>query len=711
MLQREVHLRHYIRIARKHDFVIIISFLLVFGTALIVSFYIPKSYEASTLILVKSSSGSQGSSTNIFRNILSVRIEQGEMETIKRRFTTDSLLERTIDELESQNIDGLKYLPSIGKLKKLVHTEIVPETRYIKVSVRLEEDEGGERNAAILANELVEQIREVRSNEKINRSKYRKKKLEEKLSEFRKEISEEESNMLSFMKKNGIPTIWQAEFSKILEKRSELIEQKQQIEESQVIAELELKKIEQELKKFPSEFIEVSETISDNPIWIEQFNNLEELKFKIAELKAQVGEDSSELVALEAEKQARKERLEELVTNFKTSISKTERHSLYSPVYINLITRKIEIEIRIERANVLLEDNIKRINEINSEFNSLIQKLPENQFRFDKFNKRLETVYDLSKDIYRQVIEAEVAIDEANYEYADVEGSQIKGGIEVVDPAYPKKVPVSPKIKFISAIACIIGLIIGLATSFMFEYFDNTYKTSEQAKDELNLNLLGIIPKRKSEGIIDSSLESSVVENYNILANNIDLFRIKSHDKVIMLTSSIQEEGKSDVIANLGVSMAKANNKVLIVDADLRYGIQHNFFGLSLEPGLTEILSNPSQETVDKIIQKTEIPNLNLLSTGKVLTNPIELLSSNNVNKLVEFLRELYDLVLFDTTSIFPLADASVLASKLDNCILIIDLDKTPKDKIIRAKEKLDKIDIDLLGLICNRVREEEYYI
>jgi uncharacterized protein involved in exopolysaccharide biosynthesis len=120
MLQSEVHLRNYINIIRKYDFVIAVSFLLISGSAFVVSLYLPKAYEASTLVLIKeSSSNGSTSSTDVFQNILSGKIEQDEMETLKRRFLTESLLKSTFDKLESQNVEGVKYIPSVRKLKKM----------------------------------------------------------------------------------------------------------------------------------------------------------------------------------------------------------------------------------------------------------------------------------------------------------------------------------------------------------------------------------------------------------------------------------------------------------------------------------------------------------------------------------------------------------------------------------------------------------------
>lgn len=694
MQRREVHLRNYINIIREYDFVIAVSFLLVFGSALIVSLHLPKSYEASTLILVKKSSSSGSSSpANVFQSILSGKIEQDELQTIKRRFITDSLLENTIDKLG----EGVKYLPSIKKLKKCIYPKIVPDTRYIKLSVRLEEEDGGERNAAILANALVENLQKIRYREELHETEFPVKFLEKKIKELEAQIKTEEGNLQNFMKDKGIPMIWEAEFSKLLDQRAKLIETRQQTESGKVVAKLELEKLEQELEDSIPKLVEYSKTVNDNPIWVEQVNSLKKLKSKIAGLKARVGEDSPELKGLLAQKKEHEKQLKELIDKKSTSITKQ-----LSPIYIGLINRKIEVEIRQERA----EKQLKRLGELikvnDSKLEKLATELPEKQFRFDQISKKLKLAYDTIKELLRQKNEADFTVAKAKDGTEADKAYPEKGGVEVIDRAYPEKIAVSPRIKFISAVAGIIGLAIGLTAALMLEYFDDTYKTLDEAQFELELDILGVIPESDSE---DVPAQSSVIESYDILASNINFACLDKDNRLIMLTSSTQDEGRSKVIANLGINMAKAKNKVLIVDANLRNGRQHGFFGLPSTPGLTNLLSEDTQKTIDETIQTTEFSNLDLLPAGLSSPNPIELLNSNNMNRLIDDLKSDYDVILFDTHPVFPVADTLVLVSKLDECILIADLNQTSRDTVIRAKERLKKVDINLLGLVCNRVK------
>jgi capsular exopolysaccharide synthesis family protein len=392
-----------------------------------------------------------------------------------------------------------------------------------------------------------------------------------------------------------------------------------------------------------------------------------------------------------------------------------------SPIYLSLVDRKIGLEIGIERAEEQLKTYEEQIQEIDLKLQNVLVELSENQFEFGKISRNVRSVYDISQEIQRQMIElevaiAEVAIDENAYETLDVVESGLKvgesttrGGIEVIDKAYPEKIPVSPRINFISAIAGIIGLAVGLAAAFVLEYFDNTYKIPDNIRSELGVDIIGVIPKSKSEDTLVQSLEPSVIESYNVLASNVDFLRISNGNRAIMLTSSIQAENKSNVVANLGISMSKANNKVLIVDANLRNGLQHSFFNLPPSPGLTDLLKDPPK-AIPETIHTTEYSNLYLLPTGFLDTlNPLELLSSDNIPQLIKDLEYSYDVVLFDTSPIFPLVDVLVLAPKLNECILIADLEKTPRNTIIRAKERLDKVDINLLGLICSRGKGQSF--
>ena len=146
MSQQEAHLRDYFQLIRKHAFTFCLSILLVLGTALVISLRLPKTYAASTLmLLVQPSATPSLPSANLFQSVLSGGIDRREMETISARFSTESMLKTAIENLEENgNTNAVALLPPIGKLRRVLKSQLNPDSDYINLSITLTEAEGGE---------------------------------------------------------------------------------------------------------------------------------------------------------------------------------------------------------------------------------------------------------------------------------------------------------------------------------------------------------------------------------------------------------------------------------------------------------------------------------------------------------------------------------------------------------------------------------------
>ena len=191
MPQREVHLRDYLAALRKYDFIICLSFLLLLGTALVVSLRLPKTYVASTLLLFDQPTSSPPvSSANVVQNVLSGGVDRSEMETIGQRFLSESMLASAVEGLEDSEIGGVHYLPSIGKLRRNLKSKSRPDSQYIELSLSLSEGEGGERNAALLTNQLTSEMQALRSQKETANVAHRLQLLNEKWEELFKRVGD-----------------------------------------------------------------------------------------------------------------------------------------------------------------------------------------------------------------------------------------------------------------------------------------------------------------------------------------------------------------------------------------------------------------------------------------------------------------------------------------------------------------------------------------
>lgn len=204
---------------------------------------------------------------------------------------------------------------------------------------------------------------------------------------------------------------------------------------------------------------------------------------------------------------------------------------------------------------------------------------------------------------------------------------------------------------------------------------------------------------------------SPVSEAFRSLRTSVDFSSVDKETQVIMVSSASPEEGKSTVIANLAVTYAQTDRKIILIDADLRRPTVHRTFSLSNQNGLSYYLSR--QCSLPDVIQKTSIPNLDIITSGVIPPNPAEMLDSNQMSELLSELREQYDIILVDTAPLLAVTDGQLLASKSDGVILVISSGKVKRDLVVKAKMSLERANARILGVVLNNVKKksaEGYY-
>ena len=318
---------------------------------------------------------------------------------------------------------------------------------------------------------------------------------------------------------------------------------------------------------------------------------------------------------------------------------------------------------------------------------------------------------DYKVDFFKNLLVMKLEAEAWAIENGGDDAGRIKGDIEVVDMAQPSSHTVSPRVKFIGAIAGLVGLVVGLAMAFMAEYFEKTYRSPEEAREDLGIPVLGIIPSIRDQQpgkfpVLESAM-SAEAESFRTLMTNIEFSSAESPHKVLLITSSNADEGKSFATANLAVAMAQTKERVLIVDCDMRKAMQHSIFGVDNEKGLANLLVGNAD--LESVIRDTEVPNLKLISCGPTPANPVELLRSSRMDEVLSELRSAWDVILCDSPPVLPVADALVLASKLDGVLLVADLNRTARDIMAEALERLSELGAPMLGLVCNKVSTAKY--
>jgi capsular exopolysaccharide synthesis family protein len=178
-----------------------------------------------------------------------------------------------------------------------------------------------------------------------------------------------------------------------------------------------------------------------------------------------------------------------------------------------------------------------------------------------------------------------------------------------------------------------------------------------------------------------------------------------------MVTSTNLAEGKSITVANLGLMMAQAGLKTVIVDADLRRPVQHEIFETPNLGGLTDWLCSPELE-IKSYLRKTRVENLQLLTSGVLPPHPAEMLGSQRMGQLLASLIELADVVIYDSPPVLAVTDAAVLANRVDGVVLVIKAKQTRVDAARQAISVLQQAGANLLGGVLNQVSKKRrgYY-
>ena len=211
----------------------------------------------------------------------------------------------------------------------------------------------------------------------------------------------------------------------------------------------------------------------------------------------------------------------------------------------------------------------------------------------------------------------------------------------------------------------------------------------------------------KDELVIYTRPKSNISEDIRTIRTNLQ-FTAAEESKVLLVTSSIPGEGKSFISSNLAAAFAGSGETTLLIDSDLRLGRIHKIFGVSNKHGLSNLLVEQDVVDCSEYIKKTEIENLYIIPRGTVPPNPSELLNSSNARKIIEFLKEKFDRIIFDGVPINGLPDSLIVAGMVDRVIIVSSANYTKIDELNDTKKALEKIDANIAGVVVNRTSQSK---
>lgn len=320
--------------------------------------------------------------------------------------------------------------------------------------------------------------------------------------------------------------------------------------------------------------------------------------------------------------------------------------------------------------------------------------------------------------------------------------AQSNSFLRIVQYAQSALAPAQPNVRLNTLGGFVAGLLLGLLLAMLADQLDMRVRTAEELAQLLNWSILGTVWGAKSSNrvdVVNVQGQDINVEAYRILRTNVGFAEVDKPLSSLVVTSAIPGEGKSTVAANLAIFMAKAGKNTLLVDADLRRPTQHQIFNLAPDRlGLSNAilasatsLSTPSSYTrniapslsmpvsgmpahptfsLAPFIHTVGIPNLQIISSGPLPPNASELLDSKAMQHLLAAMTTTgVEMVIFDSPPLLGLSDSSILASKVDGVLVVVDITRASKAKLKQMKTVLSQTKAHVLGCVVNKQRRSRH--
>ncbi len=300
----------------------------------------------------------------------------------------------------------------------------------------------------------------------------------------------------------------------------------------------------------------------------------------------------------------------------------------------------------------------------------------------------------------------------------DISAAQAQEGVRVtlLSAATPAEQASSPRVLWTLVIGLTGGLLAGLGVSWMRESVTAGLRSPAEIQATLGVAVLGAVPvlqgylDDKSMALAADDAESAVAEVFGAIRSAIYTGIPKDRARTLLVTSAVAGEGKSTFVSNLGIELARAGKKTLIIDANLRHPQQHRFFNLSDQTGLADLLTDelPAKDEIRSAVQSTTIANLQLLAAGAVERGAAELLNQPALAELLDHLSLQYDHILIDSPATLAVADARILSASVDLTVTIIEVRRSGRKAVQLAHEGLQTVGANLLGVVVNAVDDND---
>ncbi|RKT10526.1 tyrosine-protein kinase Etk/Wzc [Paraburkholderia sp. RAU2J] len=338
----------------------------------------------------------------------------------------------------------------------------------------------------------------------------------------------------------------------------------------------------------------------------------------------------------------------------------------------------------------------------------------------DETSARIKALPDAQQDIVRLMLDVQVNTDLYtsllnNFQQLQLVKAGKTGNVRLVDRASIPEDPVKPKRVLVIAGAALVGVFLGVVVAFVRNMLFRGISDPNEIERRSGLHVYSTIPlselqpdlyrriRAKEPGVkllaVDAP-EDPTIESFRSLRTALQFTMFNAKNNVVLITGPAPSVGKSFVSANFAAVLTTAGRRVLLIDADLRKGYLHQYFGFERGIGLSEIISG--QQTVESALHRSVLPNLDFIATGVQPRNPAELLLSERVPNLIREVSAMYDIIVIDTAPVLAAADAGILAPAAGTVFLVARATVTKMGELTESMKRLAQNGVSATGVLFN---------
>ncbi|MBN2106022.1 MAG: polysaccharide biosynthesis tyrosine autokinase [Deltaproteobacteria bacterium] len=683
--EQSIDLRDYMRVVLKHRRMAVAIFSVIFFFALFVNFTATPMYQArATLIIEKDSPNTLNFNEYIFSDPFSVEWYQTQYKILESRVLARKVIDRLglaenakffpRPKQDTEHAGGeedktLFYNNLISFFLGGLRIEPLRNTRLVGVSYLSPDPD----LAAEIANGVIQTYIDYNFENKVDAVKYSVQWLNENMEAERRKVEAAEAALLSYKQKFDIVTDFTGDTETITaQKLAQLNSQVVEAETARVEAETRYNQAV-EFAKNPDMLDSIPDVLSNTII--QQIKTMEvELSQKKSELSKKYGANHPQMVALQSELRNLRSKKEQEISRIVNSLQNNYKIALAKE---NSLKQALDAQ-----KNQSLDLNQKAV-----EYTNLYRQA------------------ESAKEMYALLLR--------RFKEKSVSESLKTDNIRMVDKAEVPRFPVKPRKARNMLIAIVLGLGLAVGMAFFLEYLNNTLSSPEDIKRHLRIPFLGLVPLHgaKEGGLMQATTtppaletfhtpRSNISEFYRALRTNILFSRADAELRVLLVSSTVAQEGKTTTAVNLAIVMAQYGYKVALIDGDFHRPQLRKLFGIRQEEGLSNLLVH--NKTLSEAVFQTKIPNLFVLPSGRLPPNPSEILGSRAMHSLLEQLKQNFKMIIIDSPPLAGVTDTLVTANVADGAVLVVRAGATPRGIVQSALENLEGIGAKVLGAVLN---------